>query len=118
MQPLTCSICGRPCFKDAIVSVEPIIYAMCAQCYSQCGTCAMCKEAHICDFETNSSSLPKQVQQTSRQGNMVMQTVVKNPERIRITCEKGCKCWSDEFGCLKQNGSCGNYEEVIPNDGI
>ena len=77
-----------------------------------------CKEAHICDFETNSSSLPKQVQQTSRQGNMVMQTVVKNPERIRITCEKGCKCWSDEFGCLKQNGICSNYEEVISNDEI
>ncbi len=46
---------------------------------------------------------------------MTMQSVVMNPERIRETCQKNCKCWNDEMGCLRQNGTCGQYKEVIPN---
>ena len=119
---LTCDICGRPCFENAIVSAlevegpedSPAYYIMCPQCYADCGTCALCVSARECIFETSSSPLPKQVQQIIRQGNMTMQTVVQNPDRIRETCQKSCKCWSDEFGCLKQNGTCGQYTEVIP----
>lgn len=123
METLTCQMCGRPCFKDAIISAKevegpntlPFYYIMCRTCHSQCGTCAMCINRSDCLFETDPSPLPKQVQKTIRQGNMVMQTIVQNPDRIRETCQKSCKCWSDEFGCLKQSGTCGNYEEVVPN---
>ena len=118
MSDLKCSLCGRPLPQGAIICAQSIshIYAMCAQCHALAGTCALCTSAQACPFETDTScSLPKQVQQTIRQGQMVMQTVVKNPDRIRETCQKSCKCWSDELGCLKQNGTCGQYEEVIPD---
>lgn len=118
---LKCSYCGRPCLENAIVSanpvegVEPAWFIMCPQCYAQTKTCAMCQQAQTCPFETDTSCpLPKQVQQTIRQGNMTMQSIVKNPDRIRETCKFGCKCWSDDFGCLKENGTCGQYEEVMP----
>lgn len=119
---LICSYCGRPCPKGAIVSVnenagpdEPAAYIMCANCFQMTKSCTFCLEAYACPFETSDNPLPKQVQQTIRQGNAVIQTIVKNPERIRETCQKGCKCWSEEFGCLKENGICGNYKEVLPN---
>lgn len=112
---LTCNICGRPCLENAIVCTEPVAYVMCPQCFQHCGTCALCISARECLFETSPSLLPKQIQQTIRQGNMTMQSIVKNPDRIRETCQKGCKCWSDDLGCLKQNGTCGQYKEVIPN---
>lgn len=116
---LVCKICGRPCLKDAIVSAveieEPDFapYAICPQCYNHCGTCAMCVFVKECAFETDPNPLPKQVQKTIRQGQMIMQTIVQNPDRIRETCQKSCKCWSDDLGCLKQNGTCGNYKEIL-----
>ena len=63
-----------------------------------------------CDFEENPIALPKQIQQQIRQGNSIISTVVVNPERIRETCEKNCKCFSKEFGCLRQNcQTCGEW---------
>ena len=123
MSELTCSICGKACLENAIISAievegpgtNPAYYVMCPRCYSLCGSCVMCVSARSCPFETDPSPLPKQVQKTIRQGNMVMQGIVPNPDRIRETCQKSCKCWSDDFGCLKQNGTCANYKEVIPN---
>jgi hypothetical protein len=117
---LKCNYCGRPCLENAIVSANPDQeserkwFVMCPQCCTQVETCVMCQEANKCDFETNSDPSPKQVQQTIRQGQMVMQTIVQNPDRVEKTCKNGCKCWNDEFGCLKQNGTCGNYTEVMP----
>lgn len=123
MEILNCEYCGRPCPQGAIVLAEAIDApyqlhknpVMCQQCFSMVGTCNLCQQRATCPFETDvSCPLPKQVQQTIRQGNMTMQSVVKNPDRIRETCQFGCKCWSDEFGCLKENGSCGQYKEIIP----
>ena len=117
---LKCNYCGRPCLENAIVSANPIEnaepawFVMCPQCLQQVNTCVMCQEAHKCEFETNPDPSPKQIQQTIRQGQMIMQTVVKNPDRIEKTCKKLCKCWDEENGCLKENGTCGQYEEVIP----
>jgi hypothetical protein len=121
MEILNCSYCSRPCLENAIVSANPneqaeqTHFIMCEQCFLSTKTCAMCQERESCPFETDTSCpLPKQVQQTIRQGNMTMQQIVKNPDRIRETCQFGCKCWSDEFGCLKQNSTCGQYKEVTP----
>ena len=116
MENLTCFNCGRPVpDEQAIVYTDPSVYVICHQCFSQTKTCAMCVERSTCEFETNPSPLPKQEQKTIRQGNMVMQTVVKGEERTRLFCQGGCKCWSEDFGCLKENGTCGNYKEVMPN---
>ena len=117
---LHCNYCGRPCLEDAVLSAnpveeaEPAWFVMCPQCMAQTKTCAMCLEGGKCPFETDPNPLPKQIQQTIRQGQVVMQSIVKNPDRIRETCQFGCQCWSDEFGCLKENGTCGKYREVIP----
>ena len=105
-----CNYCGNP----ASTAVDNEGRHSCIKCLQLFNTCHMCTERQKCDFETNPSSLPKQVQKTVRQGNMVMQTVEKNPARIDISCKAGCLCFSEEFGCLKQNGTCGNYTEVIP----
>ena len=105
-----CNFCGQPA---KIVDGESMI-CLCHRCYSLLNTCNACINGAKCDFETNPSPLPKQVQQTVRQGNMTMQTVVRNPARTDITCKAGCPCFSEEFGCLKENGVCANYKEVIP----
>ena len=120
---LRCNYCGRPCLENAIVSANPIEgaepawFVMCPQCVAQANTCVMCTQAHVCPFETDTSCpLPKQVQQTIRQGNMQMQTVVKNPDRIKNTCdEKNCPCF-DKVNkiCYKEYGVCKNYREIIP----
>lgn len=111
MQLITCNICGRPCQHNAIISIEPS-YILCPQCYQYVGTCSFCINRQNCLFETDSSPVPKQVQQIIRQGSAVIQTVVKNPERIRITCQEKCNCWNSDFGCLKQNDYCPNYQEI------
>jgi hypothetical protein len=59
--------------------------------------------------------MPKQVMQTIRQGNIVMQTVVPNPERIKAFCTN-CGCYNaDPPMCLRQFGTCGQYNEYIPS---
>ena len=113
---LTCGICGRPCLENAIVCTEPVAYVMCPQCFQHCGTCTLCISARECLFETSPSPLPKQIQQTIRQGNMTMQSIVKNPDRIKKTCdEKNCPCFDkiDKI-CYREYGVCKNYIEIIP----
>jgi hypothetical protein len=35
----------------------------------------------------------------------------KIPSLVEITCKQRCSCFSEEYGCLKENGICGNYVE-------
>lgn len=84
-------------------------YYICAQCYSYRGTCVSCKDAQTCPFETADISLPKIIQQTYQQGPMTVSQTVKNPARIEETCKKLCKCWNPDFGCLKENYTCGDW---------
>ena len=120
MEILKCNYCGRPHLENAIISANPdpeaesAWFIMCADCFQQTKTCTMCICAKACNFETSTDPSPKQVQQTIRQGNMTIQSIVKNPDRIEKTCKNDCKCWSDDFGCLKENGTCGQYKEITP----
>ena len=103
---VTCSICGNVILSDGIINDGHLI---CRNCFSNSETCKICRFCDVCEFETNPSPLPKAVQKQIRQGNMTAVTQVMNPERIHITCEKGCKCYDAQKGCLKQkNGSCSN----------
>lgn len=114
----TCAVCGRK-FAEP---VPPITfnrktgqyYPICAECFAHKHECATCNEGHYCDFETNSSPLPKVIQKTAEvEMNGVRQTVqtmVRNEEREKITCKAGCKCWDDEYGCLKSYGTCEKQE--------
>lgn len=107
-----CDVCGLALPISAAVvyfrNTEDINF-LCPKCQRNLNTCATCINGNLCDFKTNPIPLPHQVQKTVRKGNAVMSTTIQNPERIKETCQKNCSCWSDEEGCLKQNGWCGAY---------
>ena len=106
-----CENCGNLLLELGILFTHKGGYIeICNDCKRQRGTCKSCIELDTCDFETNPSSLPKYVMKEIRQGNMIAQQQIPNPERIRQTCQNGCKCWDEELGCLKQNGCCGSWK--------
>lgn len=109
-QSVICAICGNPVGKTPVFSEEKIVCMNCAT--NQVNTCACCEQAHNCDFETNPSPLPKETIQTIHQGPMIMQTTVRNPERIKITCEQNCTCYDkDQKICGKTQNWCAQYKE-------
>ena len=108
---MTCGYCG----KENVSIINEDGTGMCVNCFQQAGTCALCAAGTFCDFETNPINLPKQEQKTIRQGNMIIQTVIKSESRIRETCLKNCPCYDPDFGCLKENGTCGKYAEMTLN---
>ena len=106
MENLQCSYCGSP--NPPVVNQEGTEF-YCVRCFNLFGTCAMCVHAEICPFETDPSPLPKVVVVQEQRGNMRIQQQIMNPERVNETCRKSCPCFSEEFACLKQNGTCSNY---------
>ena len=104
-----CDLCHNltPSVIIDITDETPSI--VCDNCFSQYGKCPTCLETSSCRFQTDPSPLPKVVMKTIRNGNMTMQSQVKNPERVAITCEKGCSCFSQEDGCRRDLGSCENH---------
>lgn len=114
-----CSICGRPIGTTPILEVvNDSVYETCPVCQKMFGTCQTCDRAATCDFETNPSPLPKTIQQKVQRGPMIAVTEIRNPERIRITCEKNCKCYDPSFGCLRQMAqTCKNFQCNYKNGG-
>ena len=116
MLDLNCALCKKPIIEDTLVYDTTLKEVLCCKCASLLNTCYSCHSGESCDFETNLSPLPKQVQATRRMGNTVMSQVIRNPERVKITCENGCPCWSAEFGCGKnfcvENRFCPNEHWV------
>ena len=96
----TCTHCGRPITGRQVFIEHDLQAPFCQQCIHFFGGCPTCVRADVCDFETNPSPLPKQVAQVIQQGNMTMQTIVRNPEREEITCKK-CPCYHEEWGCCR-----------------
>ena len=109
-----CDICGEISPKTALTQASDNSWKrICGNCLQKSGTCGLCSHGGICDFETNDSTVPKIIQKQIRQGNQIIVTTVRNPERIRVTCQENCECFSEKFGCLRENGTCGNYKEGI-----
>lgn len=110
-----CEICGNidPNYVLFLGKDETKYIKACSQCKELSGTCRLCSKNSTCDFETNPSPIPKAVEKRIQQGNQIIVTTVRNEERIRETCQKNCECFSEEFGCLRENGTCGKYEGVI-----
>ena len=102
-----CEYCGRAFPSIMNILDEKLI---CEDCLSATGTCQMCEFSKTCDFETNPSTLPKVVQKVIQRGNMQMATQVRNPEREKITCAAGCKCYNEKYGCSRQDNLCINYD--------
>ena len=99
---INCGMCGAPLVGSDLVYDTKLDNTYCQKCAAYVRTCYNCRDGNSCDFETNSSPLPKQVQATRQVGNTVMSQVVTNPERIKITCQNGCPCYSAEMGCVKE----------------
>ena len=101
------------------VTVSPILreissdywITLCGNCANLSGTCHLCSQSIECAYENDPSPLPKAVLKTYKQGNSVIQIQEKNPALIDITCRQKCICFSEKFGCLRENGTCGNYKE-------
>ena len=109
-----CDICHRQIHHTEVIYDSKSNKIVCSDCCNRLSTCDNCHNGHLCLFETDPSTLPKQVQKQYRQGNMIGQTIVKNPDRIRETCQKGCPCWDAETeSCNKQLRYCSNIQEVI-----
>ena len=109
-----CSFCGSlmPGKGEIILMNDDdnTVLIACGRCADSIGTCTTCAQAKICDFETNPINIPKQIPRVIRQGNMQMQTVIRNPEREKETCMKGCPCWDEEnCMCLREVGMCKNW---------
>lgn len=98
-------IAGKP---EIVVmnDAEGHVFISCPSCADKLGTCATCGEVH-CYFETSPIDIPKQIPRVIRQGNMQVQTIVRNPEREKETCMKGCACWDEEnYVCKRQYDTC------------
>ena len=105
-----CSFCDSlmPSKGEIILLDDDNTLISCSNCANTLGTCQTCALAKSCDFETNPINIPKQVQKVIKQGNMQMQTIIRNPEREKETCMKGCLCWDEsECACMRQTlGAC------------
>lgn len=106
-----CASCGVMGPEKAFIYLTDKEVFVCPQCQAALGTCNECGEAQVCEYETNASPLPKLIPCQVRQGNMIMTTQARNPEREKITCQAGCKCYDKEYGCQRNEGCCVNYNE-------
>ena len=110
-----CGVCGQVIAGQTLrffEATDGTFKLLCDNCKNALGTCRTCTKSTTCDFETNPSPIPKAVIKSIQQGSMITQIQIKNPSRIDISCRVNCECFSEEFGCLRENGTCGKYEEV------
>lgn len=112
--PTVCATCGSYIIDKSIFTQSPKGWLeICTKCAKALGTCAGCKLGGYCAFEQDPSPLPKVVSQTIRQGNAVMQTQVRNPERIRLLCEK-CPCFNiEDKECDRMFNTCPNHRCIL-----
>ena len=113
-----CDRCGREIPANELVLYQQgdKMVGICNICEAMMGTCHTCVHKINCAFNTGPSDKPPFVMREIRQGNAVIRQEIKNPDRIRETCQKGCECFGTEFGCLRQiNQTCGNYKEERVN---
>lgn len=110
---IRCGVCNSAIIpsESAIIMDSPTIY-ICDNCRLALSSCAGCKNGQSCAFE-NDPRPDKYIMQTIRQGGAILQTQVRNPEAIRDTCQNGCKCFSEEFGCLREMNYCGNHNTIL-----
>ena len=87
-------------------------HRMCPNCFNARNTCKLCIYNNGCAFKESPINIPPVINQTVRQGNMVMTTQVPNPARIDATCKSGCHCHSED-GCNREFGTCANFTFVL-----
>lgn len=108
-----CCICGKP--EDNLIvlyGTDNTVYPFCQNCYQYYHTCQLCQNANICGFMDDHSE-PQVINQTVRQGFMVIQQQVKNPKLIDKHCTV-CKCGNNKNCNKDTNGvTCSNWQLKI-----
>ena len=106
----TCEVCNQR-FESVIIDMTTNTpHFICENCLKERCTCNSCTQQMFCGFLADQMT-PDYVLRQFRNGNQVIQTQVKNPDKIEIYC-KVCKCWNKEqLYCMKEWGSCEHYEE-------
>lgn len=104
-----CNFCGQAFLEIKNVLNDKLI---CDNCLNLLDTCRTCAQSSECLFESSTSTLPKLVQKVIQQGGMQISTQIRNPERIKITCALGCKCYSNGE-CQRDFNYCPNYKSTI-----
>ena len=115
-----CYSCHRPLLPEGttLVKGDDSYLIFCQECASKLSSCAFCRKAQTCEFETNPDPMPKIIiQQAQKNNNVVMQFQVKNPERIKKFCYFCC-CWNaEEEVCFKECGiGCIEHEPVFSHE--
>ena len=111
----TCAICGQEMLKEtSFIDFKngEHLRIICQKCNEMLHTCALCKNGQDCAFNNDPSPIPKQIQKQYRNGPMISVVQEINPERVAITCAKGCSCYNPENGCLRQYNTCERCENV------
>lgn len=108
-----CTICGST--DDLIIEViDDENYLFCQGHYNAIHSCQGCINNNVCTFVSDHSE-PQVVMKTIRQGGMIMQTQVKNPNLIQKHCSQ-CQCsYADgtSFACVKDSSDhlgCQNWQ--------
>lgn len=112
---IKCDVCGRAIVTPVTYYTEEdneAITILCFSCTAGRNQCQTCKCGGYCDFKENKEcQLPPMIQQTMRQGNMIISRTVPNMARVEETCKKNCKCYNSELNCCSRGNfsTCGNY---------
>ena len=107
---VTCQFCDK---TDNLI-VETInnnIYTFCQEHYTAFHQCQGCTHFNICPLSQDKSE-PQVVTKTIRQGGMLIQTQVKNPNLMKKHCSNCC-CFSNEV-CVKDSSiGCPKWQPQI-----
>ena len=84
----------------------------CDKCFAKLSTCANCEQNVNCTFDA-SPDTPKMIQKREIVGNMQAVTNVRNPDIVEKTCKKGCSCFNEENGCMRDFNCCDKLEPIL-----
>lgn len=106
-----CKVCHNPIFhKQMIIDNQGNTY--CDKCFAKLSTCANCEQNVNCAFDA-SPDTPKMVQKREIVGNMQTVTNVRNPDIVEKTCKKGCSCFNEENGCMRDFNCCDKLKPIL-----
>ena len=106
-----CKVCHNPIFhKQMIIDDQGNTY--CDKCFTKLSTCANCEQNVNCAFNA-SPDTPKMIQKREIVGNMQAVTNVRNPDIVEKTCKKGCSCFNEENGCMKDFNCCDKLKPIL-----
>ena len=111
----TCDMCGGQFIGlGTLIEIDGKYKQLCPSCDNGVGGCRTCvnKTQGYCKFcdQSYRPDVPPVIVKSIQKGPAIMQAQVENPEREKITCQQGCLCYKEEYGCCRHSNTCGNYK--------